>query len=178
VVWFEAFHPLNFKNMHYKENIPLKRYWNISEVAKLLEIQTYVLRFWENDFGMLYHKKNREGNRLYTKVNIEKIKEIHRLLKVELYTIKGTMRQLRLNAMETWKPIKNYPGYQISSHGNVKRLSRNNEKVYKNSNGGDIKYKSKMKEKPIKVRGSMVQLYCNGARNEENINRLLSIHFE
>ena len=78
-----------------------------------------------------------------------------------------------------WKPIKNYPGYAISVNGEIKRLARNTQKTYlNNGDGGHFNYKSTMKEKIIKVRGNMVQLYKNGARFDENINRLLRIHFE
>jgi len=72
-----------------------KLYYSISEVARITNLQPYVLRFWEKEFPMLRPKKNKGGNRHYQKRDIELINRIKHLLYEENYTIAGARKQLR-----------------------------------------------------------------------------------
>lgn len=72
-----------------------KLYYSISEVAKMTTLEPYVLRFWEKEFPMLRPKKNRGGNRIYQKKDIEMVNRIKRLLYKENYTIEGARTRLR-----------------------------------------------------------------------------------
>ncbi len=57
-----------------------KLYYSISEVSKIVELEQYVLRYWETEFTHLKPKKNRAGNRIYKSSDIELIKKIKHLL--------------------------------------------------------------------------------------------------
>ncbi len=72
-----------------------KLYYSISEVARITSLQAYVLRFWEKEFPMLRPRKNKGGNRLYQKRDIELINQIKHLLYDENYTIAGARKRLR-----------------------------------------------------------------------------------
>lgn len=72
-----------------------KLYYSISEVARITDLQAYVLRFWEKEFPMLRPKKNKGGNRHYQKRDIELINQIKHLLYEENYTIAGARKRLR-----------------------------------------------------------------------------------
>jgi DNA-binding transcriptional MerR regulator len=72
-----------------------KLYYSISEVARITRLEAYVLRFWEKEFPMLKPRKNRGGNRIYQKSDIELINRIKHLLYKENYTIEGARTQLR-----------------------------------------------------------------------------------
>ena len=66
-----------------------KRYYSISEVATLLDEATSVLRYWEREFEQLRPATNSKGDRRYVASDIEKLKQIHQLVRQEGYTIEG-----------------------------------------------------------------------------------------
>ena len=66
-----------------------KLYYSISEVAKITDLEQYVLRYWESEFEHLKPQKNRAGNRIYTNRDIKLILYIKKLLRDERYTIEG-----------------------------------------------------------------------------------------
>lgn len=71
-----------------------KLYYKIGEVAAMLDVNTSVLRFWETQFNELAPVKTRTGQRLYSAIELELLKEIHRLLYVQKLTIKGAKTKL------------------------------------------------------------------------------------
>jgi DNA-binding transcriptional MerR regulator len=71
-----------------------KLYYSISEVARITDLEAYVLRFWEKEFPMLRPKKNKGGNRHYQKRDIELVNQIKHLLYEENYTIAGARKRL------------------------------------------------------------------------------------
>lgn len=71
-----------------------KLYYSISEVCEITQLKQYVLRYWENEFDILKPSKNRSGNRIYTKEDIDNIMVIKRLLYEEKYTIEGAKKVL------------------------------------------------------------------------------------
>jgi DNA-binding transcriptional MerR regulator len=85
---------------------PDKLYYSISEVSRIIDVKPYVLRFWEKEFPMLRPKKNRSGNRIYQKKEIELISTIKRLLYDEGYTIEGARQQLKANRKNRIAPSK------------------------------------------------------------------------
>jgi DNA-binding transcriptional MerR regulator len=78
-----------------KKKADEKLYYSISEVARITRLEAYVLRFWEKEFPMLKPRKNRGGNRIYQKSDIELINRIKHLLYKENFTIEGARTQLR-----------------------------------------------------------------------------------
>lgn len=73
-----------------------KRYYSISEVAAMTELEAYVLRYWEKEFPLLKPRKNRRGSRLYTAKDIELIHQIKHLRTKEKLTIPGARNRLML----------------------------------------------------------------------------------
>jgi DNA-binding transcriptional MerR regulator len=70
-------------------------YYSISEVASMLNLEAYVLRFWEKEFSQLRPKKNRAGNRTYQQKDIEQLLQIKHLLYDKGFTIDGARNYLR-----------------------------------------------------------------------------------
>jgi DNA-binding transcriptional MerR regulator len=75
--------------------IPDKLYFRIGEVARLCEVPTYVLRFWESEFPQLKPNKGGTGQRLYRRRDVELALRVKSLLKDEGYTIPGARQMLK-----------------------------------------------------------------------------------
>jgi len=75
--------------------IPDKVFFKIGEVAEIAGVEQHVLRYWEDEFDMLCPDKNRSGQRLYQKKDVELVLEIKRLLYEEKFTIAGAKIKLR-----------------------------------------------------------------------------------
>ena len=75
--------------------LPDKLYFKIGEVAKLIGVKPYVVRYWETEFSVLRPGKTRARHRLYRRKDVEVLLEIRRLLYTERYTIEGAKRRLR-----------------------------------------------------------------------------------
>src|SRR5438128_9879496 len=75
--------------------LPDKLYFKIGEVARLIGVKPYVLRYWESEFSVLRPGKTRARHRLYRRKDVETLLEIRRLLYAERYTIEGAKRRLR-----------------------------------------------------------------------------------
>ena len=79
-----------------EEAVPLdKLYFKIGEVAKIVGVKPYVLRYWETEFSVVRPGKTRSSHRLYRRRDVETLLEIRRLLYGERYTIEGAKRRLR-----------------------------------------------------------------------------------
>ena len=87
--------------MPYKEPKIEKVLFSIGEVAKLIKIETTVIRYWENHFDALKPQKNKKGNRLFTTDDIELVKLINHLVRERGLTIKGAKQKLKENRKET-----------------------------------------------------------------------------
>ncbi len=72
-----------------------KLYYSISEVSELFDLNASTLRFWEKEFDVLKPTKNKKGNRLFTKKDIEHIASIVELVKQKGFTIQGAKDQLK-----------------------------------------------------------------------------------
>lgn len=72
-----------------------KIFYKIGEVAEIAGVEQHVLRYWEDEFDVLKPAKNRSGQRLYQKKDVDTVLEIKRLLYTELYTIAGAKRKLK-----------------------------------------------------------------------------------
>jgi DNA-binding transcriptional MerR regulator len=69
-------------------------YYKIGEACKLVDIQPYVLRYWETEFPALSPSKSRSGQRVYSEKELEVIRRIKQLLYEEGYTIAGAKKKL------------------------------------------------------------------------------------
>jgi DNA-binding transcriptional MerR regulator len=75
--------------------IPDKLYFRIGEVAELLGVEPYVLRYWESEFPALSPKKSGAGHRLYRRKDVELLLRIKELLYEKRFTIQGARQWLQ-----------------------------------------------------------------------------------
>src|SRR5215470_17265637 len=74
--------------------IPEKLFFRIGEVCDLIKVQPHVLRYWETEFPMLAPQKNRAGQRVYRRKDVEMVMRIRDLLYEEKFTIAGAKKKL------------------------------------------------------------------------------------
>ena len=74
--------------------IPEKLFFKIGEVCELAGVQAHVLRYWESEFPMLAPQKNRAGQRVYRKRDVEMALRVKELLYEDQYTIAGAKKRL------------------------------------------------------------------------------------
>lgn len=91
--------------MPYKEKEIEKLYYSIGEVAKMFKVSTSLIRFWENEFTILKPKKNRKGNRLFTKKDINHLQIIYHLVKESGFTLEGAKKKLKENKNEVYDKV-------------------------------------------------------------------------
>ena len=73
---------------------PVQEFFSIGEVCSLTELKPHVLRYWEGQFRFLSPAKNRSGNRVNQRREVELIQLVKHLLSTEKYTIEGAKRRL------------------------------------------------------------------------------------
>lgn len=73
---------------------PLQEFFSIGEVCTLTDLKPHVLRYWESQFRFLNPAKNRSGNRVYQRREIELILLVKHLLYTEKYTIEGARQRI------------------------------------------------------------------------------------
>jgi DNA-binding transcriptional MerR regulator len=75
--------------------IPDKIFFKIGEAADIVGVEQHVLRYWEDEFDVLKPTKNRAGQRMFKKQDVELVLEIKRLLYEEKFTIAGAKKKLK-----------------------------------------------------------------------------------
>jgi DNA-binding transcriptional MerR regulator len=73
---------------------PVKEFFSIGDVCELTELKPHVLRYWESQFKGLSPVKNRSGNRVYSRREVEMVMLVKQLLYTEKYTIDGARQKL------------------------------------------------------------------------------------
>ncbi|HDH05395.1 MAG TPA: MerR family transcriptional regulator [Nitrospirae bacterium] len=88
-------------------------FYKIGDISNIAEIEPHVLRYWESEFSFLKPRKNKTGQRIYTRKELELVLKIKNLLYKEKYTIAGVRKKfgdntLRKNSvsMETIQGVK------------------------------------------------------------------------
>ena len=77
------------------DNKTEKYYYTIGEVAKMFNVNTSMIRYWESEFDVLRPRKNKKGNRLFTQRDIRYVHIIYHLTKVKGYTLAGAKMALK-----------------------------------------------------------------------------------
>lgn len=77
-----------------------KIYYSISEVATMFSVNTSLIRFWEKEFDIIKPFKNKKGNRLFTKKDIDNFHIIYHLVKERGFTLQGAKDKLNENKTE------------------------------------------------------------------------------
>ena len=103
--------------MPYKEPKIEKLYYSIGEVADMFNVNTSLIRFWEKEFSVIKPKKNRKGNRLFTREDIENFHIIYHLVKEKGMTLKGAQKKMKENKDDTEHDFE-----IIKSLNNIKQM--------------------------------------------------------
>ena len=103
--------------MPYKEKEPERIFFTIGEVAKKFKVNTSLIRFWEKEFDILSPKKNKKGNRLFTKEDLNNLHIIYHLVKERGFKLDGAKKKLKqnkdevVNSVEMVKSLKNIKSF-------------------------------------------------------------------
>lgn len=76
-------------------SIPDKLAFKIGDVAKLVGLKSYVLRYWETEFEQLRPQKSKKNQRVYLKKDVELIFMIRKLLHRDRFSIEGARTALK-----------------------------------------------------------------------------------
>lgn len=120
---------LKIETVPYKEKEIEKRYYTIGEVAEDLGVATSLIRFWETEFDVISPKKNRKGNRQFTKEDIKKIKLIYHLVKEKGYTLNGAREFIKndtnaaINKIDVIDSLKNIRSFLVELRLNIQEKS-------------------------------------------------------
>ena len=87
--------------MPYKAPKIEKIYYSIGEVAEMFDLNTSHIRYWENEFDILKPKKNKKGNRFFTKEDLKNLHLIYHLVKEKGMTLSGAKLKLKENIDDT-----------------------------------------------------------------------------
>ena len=98
-----------------------KLYYSIGEVAQMFDVNTSLIRFWEKEFVVIRPKKNKKGNRMFTKKDVDNFHLIYHLVKEKGYTLKGAKETLALDnkkdkvdtEMEVVKTLKDVRSFLV-----------------------------------------------------------------
>lgn len=73
---------------------PVQEFFSIGDVCRLTQLKPHVLRYWETQFKFLNPAKNRSGNRVYQRREIELVMLVKHLLYTEKFTIEGARHKV------------------------------------------------------------------------------------
>jgi DNA-binding transcriptional MerR regulator len=105
--------------MAYKEKEIEKLYYSIGEVAEIFSVAPSLIRFWETEFDVIKPKKNRKGNRQFTREDIDNVRTIYHLVKEKGFTLQGAKEMLRndnqsvRDKMELLESLKNVRSFLV-----------------------------------------------------------------
>lgn len=77
------------------DKLPKKLYYGIREVSEAFGVNASLLRFWEKEFSSIKPKKHGNGQRYYTKDDVQAIEIVYHLVKERGYTIDGAKTHLK-----------------------------------------------------------------------------------
>jgi DNA-binding transcriptional MerR regulator len=83
------------------ESSPLDAYpesrifFRIGDVADIVGVKPYVLRYWESEFPQISPSKSASGHRVYQRSDVETLLAIKKLLHDERYSIEGARKRLK-----------------------------------------------------------------------------------
>ena len=75
--------------------IPDKMGFKIGDVADILGVKQYVLRYWESEFEILKPKKASNNQRMYTRKDVENALLIRKLLHRDRFSIEGARNAMK-----------------------------------------------------------------------------------
>jgi DNA-binding transcriptional MerR regulator len=124
-------------------------FFKIGEISSIAEIESHVLRYWESEFSFLKPRKNKTGQRVYTRKDLEIVLQIKNLLYKEKYTIAGVKKKygsssIKKNAVsmktihDVKKKLKNILDTLNSTETKTKHKPKRVTKSKKKENGSQM----------------------------------------
>jgi DNA-binding transcriptional MerR regulator len=113
--------PANAKK---KQKLPLpdKLFYKIGEVSQITGVESYVLRYWETEFPFLKPRKNKSGQRVYVKKDLDLILQLKKMLYQERYTIEGVRKKLSEGSFRVSEPQMASDAQVDSAQSHVKTI--------------------------------------------------------
>lgn len=100
-----------------------KLYYSISEVSEILGEEQHILRYWEKEFPQLKPKKNRGGNRSYSKYDLNILKGIKRLIREDKLSISEAKQ--KIDKIIEKKQIKKMNSLSLKHNANRNHIKSN-----------------------------------------------------
>lgn len=75
------------------EHFPERLFYRIGDVAEILGVKAYVIRYWETEFPFLMPGKSVAGQRVYRRLDVENLLVIKKLLYIDRYSIEGARKK-------------------------------------------------------------------------------------
>ncbi len=72
-----------------------QKYFRVNEVAKIIGVESHVLRYWQSEFSTVRPKKSGNGHWVYSRQDVEAFHLIRQLLYVDKYSVQGAKKKLR-----------------------------------------------------------------------------------
>jgi len=102
-----------------------KVYYSIGEVAKMFGVNTSLIRFWENEFDIIKPRKNKKGNRMFTRHDVDNFHIIYHLVKERGFTLNGAKIKLKekntdyFENIQLIKTLKNLKAFLLEVKDNL-----------------------------------------------------------
>ena len=102
-----------------------KTYYSIGEVAKMFGVNTSLIRFWENEFDIIKPRKNKKGNRMFTRHDVDNFHIIYHLVKERGFTLNGAKIKLKekntdfFENIQLIKTLKNLKAFLLEVKDNL-----------------------------------------------------------
>ncbi len=77
-----------------EKTIPDKNFFRIGEVSRILQVEPYVVRYWESEFKTIKPIRTSADQRLYRRKDVEELLTVKRLLYSEGFTVAGARKRL------------------------------------------------------------------------------------
>ena len=78
-----------------------KIYYSIGEVSRMFDVNASLIRFWEKEFDIIQPHRNKKGNRMFTKEDVDNFHIIYHLVKERGFTLQGAKDELNENKTDT-----------------------------------------------------------------------------
>ena len=105
-----------------------KRKFRIGELAKKLELERFVVRFWEKEFS-IKTKRSQGSQRFYDENDLRKFELIKRLLYEEGFTIIGAKKRLKEKSPAKGESIIASQKTTMEESNKQESKSSDNEKI-------------------------------------------------
>jgi len=104
-----------------------KLYYRIGEVAEIFNVNTSLIRFYENEFDVIKPHRNKKGNRLFTQNDVDNFHKIFHLIREQGYTLEGAKTCMRKNSAspgrdELLKSLHRIKQFIVEIRNNIQTL--------------------------------------------------------